>query len=134
MLKNVEYDHRVENTMEVELVKTFRFEAAHQLPNIPDGHKCRRMHGHSYRVDIHVFGQTDEHAGWLIDFGELKKIVEPMLDELDHRVLNDIPGLENCTSELIAKFIWDKIAPALDYLSAVTVWESDTSRCVYRGK
>ncbi len=120
--------------MEVELVKTFRFEAAHQLPNIPDGHKCRRMHGHSYRVDVHALGEVDPHVGWLMDFGDLKKIVEPVLDELDHRVLNDIPGLENCTSELIAKFIWDKIAPALDCLSAVTVWESDTSRCVYRGK
>jgi len=120
--------------MEVELVRTFRFEAAHSLPAAPEGHKCRGMHGHSYRVDVHVIGEVAPQVGWLMDFGELKRAVEPVIGEMDHRVLNDLPGLENSTSELIAKHIYDRVRPALPNLSAVTVWESETSRCVYRGR
>jgi len=120
--------------VEAELVKTFRFEAAHSLPNIPDGHKCRRLHGHGYRVDVHVKGRPDAKTGWVIDFGEIKKAVEPILDELDHRCLNEIPGLANSTSETLCVYLWDRIAPGLGNLSAITVWESDTSRCIYRGK
>lgn len=119
--------------MQAELIKTFRFEAAHSLPNLPEGHKCRRMHGHGYRVDIHVTGEADPHTGWIIDFGDIKRIVGAVLDELDHRVLNEIPGLANSTAELLAAYIWDRVKPELPQLSAVAVWESDTSRCIYRG-
>ena len=119
--------------VEAELIKTFRFEAAHTLPNAPAGHKCRRLHGHSYRVDIHVSGQADAKTGWVVDFGQIKQTAGAVLDELDHRCLNDIPGLENSTSELLAKYLWDRIKPGLPGLSAITVWESDTSRCIYRG-
>ena len=118
--------------MAFELTKTFRFEAAHSLPNVPEGHKCRRLHGHSYRVDVHVAGEPDADTGWVVDFGDIKKAVTPVLDELDHRCLNDIPGLENSTSELLCKYLWTRIQPDLPGLSAITVWESDTSRCVYR--
>ncbi len=118
--------------MPFEIVKTFRFEAAHSLPGAPEGHKCRRLHGHNYRVDVHVTGQPDKTSGWVIDFGEIKKIVEPILDTLDHRFLNEIPGLENSTAEMLAKYIWERIKPRLSGLSAVAVWESDTSMCVYR--
>ncbi len=116
-----------------ELVKTFRFEAAHSLPNVPPAHKCSRLHGHSYRVDIHVTGEPSGQTGWVIDFGEIKRAVEPVLDELDHRCLNDLPGLANSTSETICAYLWDRIAGDLPGLSAITVWESDTSRCIYRG-
>ena len=116
-----------------ELVKTVRFEAAHSLPNVPPGHKCSRLHGHSYRVDIHVSGEPSAQSGWVIDFGEIKAAVEPVLEELDHRCLNDIPGLDNSTSEMMSIYLWNRIAPALAGLSAITVWESDTSRCIYRG-
>ena len=119
--------------MQAEVIKTFRFEAAHSLPNAPDGHKCRRLHGHNYRIDIHVTGPVDPQTGWVIDFGEIKRIVDPLLGELDHRCLNDIPALSNSTSEQIAGYLWDRIAPAMAGLSAVAVWESDTSRCIYRG-
>jgi 6-pyruvoyltetrahydropterin/6-carboxytetrahydropterin synthase len=119
--------------MNAEVIKTFRFEAAHRLPNVPAGHKCRNLHGHSYRVDVHVAGPVGERTGWVIDFGDIKRTVEPILAELDHRCLNELPGLENPTSERIAKHLYDKIAPMLPGLSAVTVWESDTSRCTYRG-
>ncbi|MCY2932410.1 MAG: 6-carboxytetrahydropterin synthase QueD [Planctomycetota bacterium] len=120
--------------MEVELVKTFRFEAAHSLPHVPPGHKCARLHGHGYRLDVHVSGTPDARTGWLMDFGDIKKALAPILEDLDHHCLNDIPGLANSTSELLAKYIWDRLRPALPILSAVSVWESDTSRCIYRGQ
>ena len=119
--------------MQAELIKTFRFEAAHALPNVPAGHKCRRFHGHSYRLDIHVTGPVDEQTGFVMDFGDIKRAVGPLLEELDHRMLSDIPGLANSTSEMLAAYIWDHLFEALPLLSAVTIWESDTSRCVYRG-
>ncbi len=119
--------------MEAELIRTFRFEAAHALPNVPAEHKCRRVHGHSYRIDIHVTGPVDPETGWVMDFGDIKRAVEPVLDELDHRMLSEIPGLENSTSEQIAAFLWDRLRPLLAMLSAITVWESESSRCVYRG-
>jgi len=120
--------------MEVELVRTFAFEAAHSLPNAPAGHKCRRLHGHSYRVDVHLTGQVDERTGWLMDFADIQATVQPAIDEIDHRNLNDIPELANPTSEMLARYLWDKIRPALPNLSAVTVWESEKSGCTYRGK
>lgn len=120
--------------MELELVKTFRFEAAHWLPNVPEGHKCGNLHGHSYRVDVHVTGDPDPHTGWVVDFGDIKKIVSPILEQLDHKCLNEIPGLENSTSELMCKYLWNLIKPALNQLSAITLWESESSRCIYRGK
>ncbi len=115
--------------MQYELVKTFRFEAAHSLPGVPAGHKCGNLHGHSYRVDIHVTGQPDPESGWVVDFGDIKTIVGAILEELDHRCLNDIPGLENSTSERLGAYLFNKIKPELPGLSAVTIWESDSSRC-----
>lgn len=119
--------------MQAELVRTFRFEAAHSLPRLPEGHKCKRMHGHSYRVDIHVTGPVDDKTGWVVDFGQIKKTVEPIISQLDHAILNEIPGLEQSTSEQIAKYLWDRICIDLPILSAVTIWESERSRCIYRG-
>ncbi len=118
--------------MEAEVIKTFHFEAAHRLPNAPAGHKCRNLHGHNYRVDVHVIGPVDPRTGWVIDFGEISRVVSPILAELDHRLLNDVPGLVNPTAETIAHSLFERIAPALPGLSAVAVWESDTSRAVYR--
>jgi 6-pyruvoyltetrahydropterin/6-carboxytetrahydropterin synthase len=120
--------------MEAELIRTFRFEAAHALPHLPAGHKCSRMHGHSYRLDVHVTGPVDAATGWVMDFGDIKRAVEPVLETLDHRCLNEIEGLANCTSETIAAWLWQRLRPALPLLSAIAVWESDNARCVYRGK
>ena len=120
--------------MKAELVKTFRFDAAHSLTGVPKGHKCSHMHGHGYRVDVHVAGPVDPKAGWVMDYADLKRVVGPLIDSLDHQNLNDIPGLENSTSELLAKYLWDRILPSLPGLQAVVVWESDTSRCIYRGE
>src|SRR5262247_706208 len=99
--------------MRVRLTKSFGFEAAHDLPTFPEGHKCRRLHGHSFRFDVIVEGAVDAAKGYLIDYGDIKAAVEPILKRLDHRYLNEIEGLENPTSEVLAKWLWDRLKPSL---------------------
>ena len=120
--------------MRVELRKTFQFEAAHKLPNVPAEHKCARLHGHSFRVEVVVAGECDPHFGWLMDYADISAAFKPLLDQLDHYYLNDIPGLENATSENVAKWIWDQLKPSLPLLAAIEVAETCQSRCVYRGE
>lgn len=117
----------------VELVKDFRFEAAHWLPNVPEGHKCRRVHGHSFRGEVAVRGPLDAKLGWVIDFADLKRAVDPLVDRLDHYTLNEIRGLENPTAELLAIWIWRELIPHLPMLHRVTIEETCTSRCHYFG-
>ena len=117
----------------MEIWKEFRFEAAHLLPNLPEGHKCRRLHGHSYRVRIYVEGELDENLGWIIDFADIKAAFKPILDQLDHHYLNEIEGLENSTAEVIARWIWDQLKPRLPILSRVEIGETCTSGCIYDG-
>ena len=117
----------------VELVKDFRFEAAHFLPCTPEGHKCRRMHGHSFRGEIAVRGEVDPATGWVVDFADLRRAVDPLVSQLDHYVLNEIPGLENPTSEMLAVWIWERLAPKVPLLYRVTVEETCSSRCHYFG-
>ncbi len=119
--------------MKAELSRTFRFEAGHHLPNVPPEHKCARPHGHSYRLTVVVAGEVDEQAGWVMDFGRIKQAAEPLIARLDHGTLNEVEGLENPTSERIAKWFWDRLRPQLPELLAVTVHESETSSCTYRG-
>lgn len=119
----------------MEIFKEFTFEAAHRLPNVPAGHKCARLHGHSFRVALHVDGEVDvEKAGWVIDFADVKAAFEPTLEILDHNYLNDIEGLENPTSENLARWIWRRVQPRLPDLVQVTVRETCTSGCIYRGE
>jgi 6-pyruvoyltetrahydropterin/6-carboxytetrahydropterin synthase len=117
----------------VRLSKSFGFEAAHWLPCFPEGHKCRRMHGHSFRVDVIVEGELDPSVGYLIDFADIKRATEPLERELDHRCLNEIAGLENPTSEMVAVWIWARLKPALPMLSEIVVHETCTSTCHFRG-
>jgi len=117
----------------MEIFREFNFEAAHRLPHVPPGHKCARLHGHSYRVEVHVTGPVDETAGWVMDFGELTRVFEPVRAQLDHYYLNDIPGLENPTSELLSRWIWDQLHELVP-LSFVLIRETCTSGCVYRGE
>jgi len=116
------------------ITKSFRFEAAHWLPNVPAEHKCRRMHGHSYRVAVAVRGPVDPTTGWVMDFAQLAAAFDPLRAQLDHSTLNDLPGLANPTSENIARWIWDHIQPGLPLLAAVTVEENTSNRCEYRGE
>ena len=118
---------------DVELYKDFRFEAAHRLPNVPEGHKCARLHGHSFFVRLTITGDVDPVTGWLMDFDDIKQAFEPLLEQLDHHYLNDITGLENPTSELLAQWIWSRLKPALAQLSAVEIRETCTVGCVYKG-
>ncbi len=117
----------------MKIFKVFTLEAAHRLPNVPPGHKCARLHGHSFRVEIHVEGEIDPHAGWVMDFADLKKVFQPLYDRLDHHYLNDIEGLENPTSERLAAWIWERLKPDLPLLSEVVVHETCTSGARYRG-
>ncbi|MFI6603543.1 6-carboxytetrahydropterin synthase QueD [Nonomuraea sp. NPDC050536] len=117
----------------MEIFREFTFEAAHRLPNVPEGHKCARLHGHSYRVQVHIRGEVDPVTGWLMDFGEIKQSFKPVLDRLDHYYLNEVAGLENPTSEVLAKWIWNRLVGVLP-LSAIQVRETCTSGCIYRGE
>lgn len=116
-----------------EIFREFTFEAAHRLPNVPPGHKCARLHGHSYRVLVRVEGAIDPTLGWVRDFGDLKEAWKPLEAKLDHYYLNDVSGLENPTSERLAEWIWSRLVEVLPGLSAIEVRETCTSGCVYRG-
>jgi len=118
----------------MEIFVTFTFDAAHRLPNVPEGHKCSRLHGHTFRVEVHVSGPVDEHRGWVIDFGDLKKICKPVIEQLDHHYLNEIPGLENPTCEVIAKWLWQRLISDLPNLAKVIVQEGPSSGAVYKGE
>lgn len=117
----------------MELRKTFQFEAAHLLPRLPRSHKCRRLHGHSFQVEIVISGECDPKLGWLMDYAELTRRFKPLWEKLDHRYLNEVRGLENPTSENIAIWIWDRLKPRLQGLTEVVVAETCTARCIYRG-
>ncbi|MEO6446728.1 MAG: 6-carboxytetrahydropterin synthase QueD [Gemmatimonadaceae bacterium] len=118
----------------MEIFKEFTFEAAHRLPNVPDGHKCARLHGHSFHVRVTLAGPPGERSGWVMDFADIKAAIRPVHDQLDHRYLNEIPGLENPTSEVLARWLWGALVPALPALAALQVRETCTSGCVYRGE
>jgi 6-pyruvoyltetrahydropterin/6-carboxytetrahydropterin synthase len=118
----------------LEIFKEFTFEAAHRLPNVPAGHKCSRLHGHSYRVEIHVRGPAAEPSGWVMDFSDIKDAFEPLRVKLDHYYLNEVEGLENPTSENLARWIWRRLRPTLPLMSKVQVRETCTSGCIYQGE
>ena len=118
----------------MELRKTFQIEAAHRLPNVPIGHKCSRLHGHSWLIEVAIEGPIGDDTGWVMDFADLKAAFQPIYDRIDHHYLNDIPGLENPTSERLAIWIWNELKPRLPLLSELVIAETCTSRCVYRGR
>jgi 6-pyruvoyltetrahydropterin/6-carboxytetrahydropterin synthase len=117
----------------MEIFKEFTFEAAHRLPNVPADHKCARLHGHSFRVEVRVRGAVDPRLGWVLDFADIQAAAKPVMDRLDHYCLNEIPGLENPTSENIARWIWQALSPTLAGLSRITVRETCTTGCIYEG-
>jgi 6-pyruvoyltetrahydropterin/6-carboxytetrahydropterin synthase len=117
----------------MDVFRAFQIEAAHRLPNVPEGHKCARMHGHSFRIEIHVSGPVGKDSGWVMDFADLKRAFQPLYDQLDHHCLNDIEGLENPTSENLARWIWVKLKPELPALSKVLVQETCNAGCIYEG-
>ncbi len=118
----------------MDVFREFQFEAAHRLPNVPPDHKCARLHGHSFQVAVHVSGPVGETSGWVMDFADLKRAFEPIHEALDHRYLNEVEGLENPTSENIARWIWRRLQPTLPGLAKIMVRETCRAGCVYRGE
>lgn len=111
----------------IEVYKEFTFDSAHYLPNVPEDHKCRNLHGHTYRVRVYVKGSIDKKLGWVIDFSDVKEAFKPFEKQLDHKLLNDIEGLENPTAEMIAVWLWDKLITQLPNLSKIEVAETPSS-------
>jgi 6-pyruvoyltetrahydropterin/6-carboxytetrahydropterin synthase len=117
----------------MEIWKEFTFDAAHRLPNVPEGHKCRRLHGHTYTVRVYVRGEPYESVGWILDFADIKEAFDPIRNRLDHYYLNEIEGLENPTAEVLSRWIWQRLAPRLPGLSRIEIKETCTSGCNYEG-
>jgi 6-pyruvoyltetrahydropterin/6-carboxytetrahydropterin synthase len=119
--------------MKIELRKTIQFESAHRLPQLPPSHKCHRLHGHSFQAEIVVAGECDPQLGWLMDYAEITRVAKPFWEQLDHHYLNEVAGLENPTSENIARWLWDQLQPHLPHLTEIVVAETCNARCIYRG-
>jgi 6-pyruvoyltetrahydropterin/6-carboxytetrahydropterin synthase len=117
--------------MKTRLLRKFSFDAAHQLFTMPEGHKCRRMHGHTYLCEIVCEGEVDPAVGYFMDYGDLKQHIQPVIDALDHRYLNDIEGLEVPTAEMIAKWIHDRLKPGLPSLKMVRLYETPNNGVEY---
>ena len=118
----------------MKIVQAFSFEAAHSLPNVPPGHRCQRLHGHSYRVELKLEGPLDAKTGFVTDFFDIEKAFAPLLARLDHQYLNEVEGLDNPTAENIAVWIWRRIKPALPQLNAVIVRETKDCWAEYDGR
>lgn len=117
----------------MDIFKVFQIEAAHRLPEVPPEHKCSRLHGHSFRIEVHVRGELDPRLGWVMDFADVKQAFQPIYEQLDHRYLNEVAGLENPTSERLAQWIWQALKPGLARLHKIVVHETCTSGCIYTG-
>ncbi len=118
----------------MEIFKEFTIEAAHRLPDVPHDHKCARLHGHSFKIEVHVRGPVQQKSGWIIDFADIKNAFHPIHEQLDHRFLNEVDGLTNPTSENLCRWIWDRLRPQLPLLSRVVVRETCTTGCIYEGE
>lgn len=118
----------------MQVFKQFTFDSAHYLPNVPDGHKCKEIHGHTYHLTVFIEGPLEENLEWVMDFAELKKNIEPVINSIDHKLLNDIHGLENPTCEKIAVWLWNKIKPFIPQLIKIQLNETPTSGVVYEGE
>ena len=118
----------------MEIYKEFSFDSAHFLPNVPVGHKCREMHGHTYRLKVFIKGELDPELGWIMDFKDLKEALLPVIDQLDHKLINNIQGLQNPTAENITVWIWQQIKPSLPLLSRIELYETPTTGVIYSGE
>jgi len=116
------------------IFKQFTFDSAHYLPNVPETHKCRTIHGHTYQLTVFIEGGLDEHLGWVIDFSDMKNVIGDVIELVDHKFLNNIEGLENPTCELLAVWLWDKIKPSIPMLQRIELNETPTSGVIYVGK
>jgi len=118
----------------MQVFKQFTFDSAHYLPNVPDGHKCKETHGHTYRLIVYLEGELEKNLGWVMDFADMQKVIDPIIKSIDHKMLNNISGLENPTCEILAVWIWEKIKPQIPLLTKIELNETPTSGVVYEGK
>ena len=118
----------------MEIFKVFTIEAAHRLPHVPAGHKCGRLHGHTFQIEVHVQGPLDPKLGWIIDFADIKSAFRPIEEQIDHHYLNEVDGLENPTSENVARWVWRNLKPSLPCLSKIVIRETCSSGCIYAGE
>jgi len=115
------------------IFKQFTFDSAHFLPRIPEGHKCKETHGHTYKLTIFIEGALDNTLGWVLDFAEAKRAIMPVLELVDHKLLNNVEGLENPTCEILAIWFWNKIKPHVPLLKKIELYETPTSGVIYEG-
>jgi 6-pyruvoyltetrahydropterin/6-carboxytetrahydropterin synthase len=118
----------------MKIFKQFTFDSAHFLPMVPAGHKCRSIHGHTYRLTVFVEGPLDAQTGWVADFGEIKRAVNAILEKIDHKLLNEVPGLDNPTCEMVATWLWKMIIPTIPQLCKIELFETPTSGVIYDGQ
>ena len=118
----------------MQIFKQFTFDSAHFLPQVPDGHKCKEIHGHTYHLTVYIDGDLVDKLNWVMDFADIKDIIDPIIKRIDHKLLNNIPGLENPTCEAIAIWIWNEIKPDLPALNKIKLNETPTSGAIYTGK
>ena len=115
------------------IFKQFTFDSAHFLSRVPEGHKCREIHGHTYKLTVFFEGNLDEKLGWVMDFADAKRAIQPVIELVDHKLLNNVAGLNNPTCELLAVWLWDKIKPVLPLLKKIELYETPTSGVIYEG-
>lgn len=118
----------------MQIFKQFTFDSAHFLPFVPDGHKCKEIHGHTYRLIVYVDGELEQQLGWVMDFADMKIVIDPIVKSIDHKLLNNIAGLENPTCEIIAVWLWNKIKPEVPLLARIELHETPSSGAIYEGK
>ncbi len=116
------------------IFKQFTFDSAHFLPMVPEGHKCREIHGHTYKLTVFIKGPVDEQLGWVVDFNDIKHVILDTLNKVDHKFLNNVPGLENPTCELLAKWLWNNIKQTIPRLRRIELYETPTSGAIYEGE
>lgn len=119
--------------MKYELKQHFQIESARFLPKLPKTHPCSQVHGHSFKIVLTLLGDLNPEIGWVMDYHEITKIMTPLLAQLDHKLLNEVPGLENPTSELLAKWLFEKVGAQIPLLKQVSIMETPSTECSYPG-
>ena len=117
----------------MKIFKNFTFDSAHFLPNVPEGHKCKELHGHTYRLTVILESELVKKLDWVVDFAEVKNVINPIIDSIDHKLLNDIEGLQNPTCEIVAIWLWNKIKDELPQLTKIELSENASSGVIYEG-
>ena len=119
----------------MQVFRQFRFHAARHLPNLEDSHICKKIHGHTFNLTVYIKGNINNQTGFIIDFFDIDKIVtKNIIKSIDHKLLNDIADLENPTSEILCKWIWDKLKTKISGLNKIILSEDHGTGIIYSGE